>query len=91
MTTPIPSNRFTVSRLPDGVSLVAEASDLDPICNSPIRNSLEVRSIKTGVIIRFSMVEIERDSEGDIVAWKFDPIPEDRARANGARVVILND
>jgi hypothetical protein len=85
------SSRFTISRMPDGVSLIAEASDFNRELPDGFDYGIAVRSIRTGRVVRYALTKIERDREGDILAWKLDPVAEDRKLAAGARVVILND
>jgi hypothetical protein len=85
------SSRFTISRMPDGVNLIAEASDFNRELPDGFDHGIAVRSTRTGVVVRYALAYAERDREGDILAWNLDPIADDLQYAAETRVVILND
>jgi hypothetical protein len=93
---PIDSARFSFK----DNTFVAEASDLmgndlmrqiyDDACDV----GFAILSNKTRVIVVYYLSEEKRDTDGDITAWVYKPIPE-HARKNLAiaktQVVIFND
>lgn len=51
-------------------------------------------SHKTGVVIRYALLDEIRDREGEILSWEFAPIDEDKRKhrgCRGTRVTIFND
>jgi hypothetical protein len=58
------SNDFTYRQ----GKFIAEASDLQLPPGAAVRE-FEIRSAKTGAVVRFELAEVERDREGDVQYW----------------------
>lgn len=96
-----PSDRFTPRRDHNGMSFVAEASELSRL-DLPFKQlyddaadvGLAVQSRKTGKVVRYALYETTRDADQDVLCWVLLPIPEDVRAIPACRdtsVVIFND
>lgn len=80
-------------------TLTAEASDLNnkhlqQIYNDACDVGFAIRSNKTGKVVTYYMTHEEKDNEGDIKWWIYEPTPESLRRVNeclGTKVMIFND
>lgn len=94
----IPSSWFTYVK--ESRHFVADASDLGcdhamypmyPIYDGASGDGIAIRSTRTGRVVIYSLYRVERDPDGDVLFWLFEPIPEHRGHAAGTEVRIYND
>lgn len=84
--------RFTWDRAKG--ELVAEASDLEGFALNRLYNDacdvgIAIRSHHTGRVLRFVLVRVVTDHEGDVLYWSFAPLHG--SFSNVRRVTVLND
>jgi hypothetical protein len=67
-------------------TMVGEASELA----GAEASYLEIMSTHTGRLIRFELAGVVRDGGGDVVGWRYQPLPYG-APCNVSQLVIFND
>lgn len=96
--TEVSSKQFTWSAATR--TLVSERSDLRENLFQRIypgyseEVGFPMRSDKTGQVIWFRLASVEKDREGDLVAWHFVPTAEatrKNPKVTGVKVVVFND
>lgn len=72
---------------PRTLNMYVEASELDEFIPA---GYIRLKSHRTGRIVEFVLMETQRDGEGDVTFWRYEPITEDLWDTL-QNVIIFND